>query len=276
MIDYYARIADGDPAAPARPPADPGASRRRRGKHFYEKRAPEAHARLGRDRADRGAGAARVTIDFCVCDDLRDADLAGAARRARAPSVALAGRRHRAPDRPRLRPRPRARRRRSSSAAGWRCGCASCSSDLGLECFPKTSGLEGHPGLRAAEHDDHLRARRSRSPTRVAQALERQSPTWSSRRMTKELRKGKVFVDWSQNDSTRPRSRSTRCAPGSGPRSRRPLDLGRGRGAAQATGTPTSCASRPPRCWSGSTSTATCSRRCSSSKQKLPDARSTA
>ena len=41
--------------------------------------------------------------------------------------------------------------------------------------------------------------------------------------MTKKLRKGKVFVDWSQNTERRRRSPSTRCAPSDRPTVSTPL-----------------------------------------------------
>ena len=62
VIDYYARIADDDPAPPPRPPADPEAlPERRRGRSsFYEKRCPGAPARLGRRPRRSGAGETRA------------------------------------------------------------------------------------------------------------------------------------------------------------------------------------------------------------------------
>ena len=51
----------------------------------------------------------------------------------------------------------------------------------------------------------------------IAQLLEKQTPDKVVSKMKKRTRKGKVFVDWSQNHSAKRRSPSTRCAPASGP-----------------------------------------------------------
>ena len=71
---------------------------------------------------------------------------------------------------------------------------------LGLEAFPKTSGSKGMqvyvplntPATYA--RDQAVRARASRRCSSAA------SPSWWCRDMKKQLRSGKVFVDWSQND----------------------------------------------------------------------------
>jgi bifunctional non-homologous end joining protein LigD len=70
---------------------------------------------------------------------------------------------------------------------------------LGLECFPKTSGSKGLqvyvPLNTDVSYDDTKPFAQA-----VAQAMERNDPKLVVSRMAKELRKGKVFVDWSQND----------------------------------------------------------------------------
>jgi bifunctional non-homologous end joining protein LigD len=70
---------------------------------------------------------------------------------------------------------------------------------LGLECFPKTSGSKGVqvyvPLNTDVTYDDTKPFAQA-----VAQAMERNDPKRVVSRMAKELRKGKVFVDWSQND----------------------------------------------------------------------------
>jgi bifunctional non-homologous end joining protein LigD len=75
-------------------------------------------------------------------------------------------------------------------------------SDLGLESFPKTSGSKGmqvyvplNGELTYATTKPYARA--------VAQALERSEPDLITSQMTKSLRAGKVFVDWSQNSRTK-------------------------------------------------------------------------
>jgi bifunctional non-homologous end joining protein LigD len=92
---------------------------------------------------------------------------------------------------------------------------------LGLECFPKTSGSKGlqvyiplNGGVTYEQTKPFAQA--------VAQALERSEPDLVVSRMAKKLRKGKVFVDWSQNDqhkttvavySLRARERPTASTP---------------------------------------------------------------
>ena len=70
---------------------------------------------------------------------------------------------------------------------------------LGLEAFPKTSGSKGlqlyAPLNSAVGYDDTKPFAHT-----LAQALERSEPKLVLSRMKKELREGKVFVDWSQND----------------------------------------------------------------------------
>ena len=72
-------------------------------------------------------------------------------------------------------------------------------SGLGLECFPKTSGSKGlqvYLPLNSRTGYERTKA----FARAVAQTLEKDSPDAVISRMKKELRKGKVFVDWSQND----------------------------------------------------------------------------
>jgi bifunctional non-homologous end joining protein LigD len=70
--------------------------------------------------------------------------------------------------------------------------------NLGLECFPKTSGSKGiqvYVPLNGEETYDAVKP----FSQAVAQALEKAEPTLVVSRMTKSLRVGKVLVDWSQN-----------------------------------------------------------------------------
>jgi len=72
--------------------------------------------------------------------------------------------------------------------------------DLGLECFPKHSGSKGIqvyvplnvPRVTFEQTKTYARA--------IAQAMERSDPDLVVSKQKKELRKGKVLVDWSQND----------------------------------------------------------------------------
>jgi bifunctional non-homologous end joining protein LigD len=70
---------------------------------------------------------------------------------------------------------------------------------LELQCFPKTSGSKGlqvFVPLNTAVTYDKTKA----FAHAVALLLEKQYPDAVVTRMQKVLRKGKVFVDWSQND----------------------------------------------------------------------------
>ncbi len=78
---------------------------------------------------------------------------------------------------------------------------------LKLECFPKTSGSKGlqvYVPLNTSTTYDKTKA----FALAVAQMLERQTPDKVVSKMQKALRRGKVFVDWSQNDD----HKTTICA----------------------------------------------------------------
>ena len=70
---------------------------------------------------------------------------------------------------------------------------------LGLEAFPKTSGSKGMqvyvPLNTPTTYDDTKPFARA-----LAQVLERRQPELVVSDMSKQRRRGKVFVDWSQND----------------------------------------------------------------------------
>ena len=71
--------------------------------------------------------------------------------------------------------------------------------NLGLECFPKHSGSKGIqvyvPLNTAVTYDQTKSYARA-----VAQALESSEPDLVVSKQDRKLRKGKVLVDWSQND----------------------------------------------------------------------------
>jgi bifunctional non-homologous end joining protein LigD len=71
---------------------------------------------------------------------------------------------------------------------------------LGLECFPKTSGSKGIQVYLPLNAPRVTFDQTKQFAHTVAQVLERDEPKKVISRMKKELRKGKVFVDWSQND----------------------------------------------------------------------------
>jgi bifunctional non-homologous end joining protein LigD len=68
-----------------------------------------------------------------------------------------------------------------------------------LECFPKTSGSKGLQVYLPLNGDVTYEVTKPFAHA-VAQALERDDPDSITSRMKRELRPGKVFVDWSQND----------------------------------------------------------------------------
>lgn len=94
-------------------------------------------------------------------------------------------------------------------------------SGLGLECFPKTSGSKGLQVYLPLNTEVGFEQAKAFARA-VAQVLERDDPKHVVSRMRKDLRKGKVFVDWSQNDrakttvavySLRARERPTASTP---------------------------------------------------------------
>jgi bifunctional non-homologous end joining protein LigD len=79
--------------------------------------------------------------------------------------------------------------------------------ELGLKTFPKVSGGKGlhiYVPLNTAATFDKTKP----FAREVAQALERDDPAHVTSNMRKDLRRGKIFVDWSQND----RHKTTACA----------------------------------------------------------------
>ena len=196
MIDYYARIAEamlphlrGRPLTLRRYPngvAD---------KSFFEKRCPK-------HRPDWVATAPVDTsegpIDFCLCDDratlvwvaqLAALELHPSLSRAKdmdTPTVVAFD----------LDPGPPANVVECCRVA---LRLRELFANFGLECFPKTSGSKG------LQVYVPLNSKVTYEQTKpfahaVAKVLEKQSPDQVVSKMKKELRKGKVFVDWSQND----------------------------------------------------------------------------
>jgi bifunctional non-homologous end joining protein LigD len=220
VIDYYARIAPailphlaGRPLTLKRYPNGTEAG------HFFEKRCPEhrpdwvATAQVW---SNREGG----EIGFCVCDDLPTLIwLAQLAALELHPSLSLAE--------PMESPTVLA----FDLDPGEPATIVECAriglrlrdlfSDLGVESFPKGSGSKGlqvyiplNSGRTYEITKPYARA--------VAQLMERMYPDDVTSKMTKRLRKGKVFVDWSQNTeskttvavySLRARDRPTVSAP---------------------------------------------------------------
>jgi bifunctional non-homologous end joining protein LigD len=185
--------------------------------HFYEKQKPSHAPEWVQSEA---ISAGDRTIDFVLCDDLPTLVwLANLADLELHPSLALA----QDPDSPTvlafdLDPGPPA-------------GLAECCevavllretlSQLGLECCAKTSGSKGmqvYVPLNSGAGYDHTKP----FAHGLARLLEKQRPKLIVSAMKKELRGGKVFIDWSQNDrhkttvgpySLRARERPTVSAP---------------------------------------------------------------
>ena len=197
VIDYYARVADALlPHLSGRPLTLKRYPEGVEGQFFYEKRCPGhrpdwvATAPVW---VDRRAG----EIDFCVCEDRATLIwLAQLASLELHPSLALA--RHL--ERPTvlafdLDPGPPAD---VVDCAAVALRLRDLFADLGAECFAKTSGSKGmqvylplNRPLTYEETKPYAQA--------IARLLEKQSPDRVVSRMAKELRGGRVFVDWSQN-----------------------------------------------------------------------------
>jgi bifunctional non-homologous end joining protein LigD len=199
MVDYYARV------APAIVPHLTGrvVTLRRFPEGvedldaaFFEKRCPRHRPKWVRT-AKVEAGPRAGVIEFCVCDSLPTliwmAQLAAIELH---PSLSLS----RAPKRPTvlafdLDPGPPA-------------GVVDCCrvalrlrelfARFEIQCFPKTSGSKGlqvYVPLNSATSYDQTKP----FAKAIAQLLEKQTPDRVVSKMKKEERKGKVFVDWSQN-----------------------------------------------------------------------------
>jgi bifunctional non-homologous end joining protein LigD len=198
MIDYYARIADvilphlrGRPLTLKRYPN--GVAE----KFFYEKRCPKHRPDWVRT-APIYSGRNEGDIDYCVCDDLATliwvAQLASLelhpslshAKEIECPTVLAFD----------LDPGAPANILQCCEI-GLR--LRDMFENLGLESFPKTSGSKGLqvyvPLNRKVTYDETKPFAHA-----VAQAMERSDPDLVVSRMKKDLRRGKVLVDWSQND----------------------------------------------------------------------------
>jgi bifunctional non-homologous end joining protein LigD len=201
VIDYYARIAptmlphiSGRPMTLKRYPEGVDAG------HFFEKRCPKHRpewvntASIWSDREDG-------EIAFCVCDDkptlIWMAQLASLELH---PSLSLAKRMER--------PTVLAFDLDPGEPANV-IDCARVAlevrelfGDLGLECLPKASGGKGLQVYLPLNGSLTYEATKPYAQA-VAQLLERMHPDRIVSRMTKRLRKGKVFVDWSQNTESK-------------------------------------------------------------------------
>jgi bifunctional non-homologous end joining protein LigD len=165
------------------------------GGHFYEKQRPSHAPEWVRSES---ISAGDKWIDFVLCDDLPTLVwLANLADLELHPSLALAE----DPDAPvvmafDLDPGPPA-------ALLECCRVALMLRDvlgqLGLECYPKTSGSKGMQ-LYVPLHSEVTYDDTKPFAHGVARVLERREPKLIVSVMKKDLRHGKVFIDWSQND----------------------------------------------------------------------------
>jgi len=74
-------------------------------------------------------------------------------------------------------------------------------SQLGLECFPKTSGSKGIQVYVPLNDDDVDYDHGTKALSHaLARHLEAQHPKLVVSQQRKDLRRGKVLIDWSQND----------------------------------------------------------------------------
>jgi bifunctional non-homologous end joining protein LigD len=238
VIDYYTRIAPAVlPHLRDRPLTLKRYPNGVEGGHFYEKNAPSHRPSWVRTETVRMR--ATKAIDFVICDELPTlvwlanlADLELHPSLAKVPDVAS----------------PRILAFDLDPGEGTTIvECAEVAvrlrvmlDQLGLQGFPKTSGSKGMqvyvplnaPGVTYDDTKPFARA--------LAQVLERAEPDLVVSDMAKALRRGKVFVDWSQNDehkttvgvySLRARERPTVSTPvtwdevGAVLRSRDPDDL---------------------------------------------------
>ena len=201
MVDYYARVAPaivphlkGRPLTLRRFPEgvdDLDAA-------FFEKRCPKHRpkwVKTAKVQADTGE------IDFCVCEDRATlvwmAQLAGIELH---PSLSVARR----PAQPTVLAFDL-----DPGAPADVLDCCSIALRLraifghfDLECFPKTSGSKGmqvYVPLNMKTGYDHTKP----FARAIAQLLEKQTPDLVVSKMAKADRRGKVFVDWSQNHQSK-------------------------------------------------------------------------
>ena len=198
VIDYYARLADAlVPHLRNRPLTLKRYPNGVEDKSFYEKRCP-SHRPPWVETAPIWSGRNEGEIDYCLCNDR--ATLIWLAQLA---SIEL----H--PSLSRAEPIDKPTVLAFDLDPGAPADIVDCCrvglrlrelfEGLGLECFPKTSGSKGLQ-VYLPLNTDVTYADTKPFAQAVAQAMERSDPELVVSRMAKELRKGKVLVDWSQND----------------------------------------------------------------------------
>ena len=168
------------------------------GQHFYEKQCPN-HRPPWVATADVIAHSDGRYITYCVCDDL--ATLVWLANLADLELHTPLGRAA-APEQPTviafdLDPGPPATIVECAEVA---CRLRDAFDHFGLVAFPKTSGSKGMQ-VYVPLNTPATFARTRAFSQGVAQVLERRHPELIVSEMRKDLRPGKVFIDWSQNAS---------------------------------------------------------------------------
>jgi bifunctional non-homologous end joining protein LigD len=198
VIDYYTRVAPVLlPHLRDRPLTLKRYPNGVEGGHFYEKQCPSHRPDWVRSEP---VELSSKTIDFCVCDDLPTlvwlanlADLELHPSLSKVPEVA--------------RPTVMAFDLDPGPPAGIAecCEVALILRDalgrIGLECFAKTSGSKGIQvyvplNVEDADYDNGTKP----LSQALARHLEAEHPELVVSSQRKELRKGKVLIDWSQND----------------------------------------------------------------------------
>jgi bifunctional non-homologous end joining protein LigD len=198
VIDYYVRIAPAMlPHLAGRPLTLKRYPEGTQSGHFYEKRCPEHRPDWVRT-APVWSGREGGEISFCLCDDLPT--LVWLAQLA---SIEL----H--PSLSRAEPMERPTVLAFDLDPGEPATIVECSRvalrlrelfrDLGVECFAKTSGSKGLQVYLPLNGELSYEVTKPYAQA-VARLLERMDPDEVTSRMTKSLRPGRVFVDWSQND----------------------------------------------------------------------------
>jgi bifunctional non-homologous end joining protein LigD len=198
VIDYYTRIAPAVlPHLRDRPLTLKRYPNGVEGGHFYEKNAPSHRPEWVRTAP---MPLRSKTIDFVVCDDLPTLVwLANLADLELHPSLSQVD--------DILRPTVMAFDLDPGPGAGLPECCEvafllrEALSQLGLECFAKTSGSKGIQiyvplNVEGVDYDSGSKA----LSHALARHLEAQHPKLIVSQQRKELRKGKVLIDWSQND----------------------------------------------------------------------------
>ncbi|MEK6271104.1 MAG: non-homologous end-joining DNA ligase [Actinomycetota bacterium] len=198
VIDYYARIADAIlPHLRDRPLTLKRYPNGVEAKSFYEKRCP-SHRPDWVATAPVWSGRNEGDIDYCLCNDRATLTwMAQLAALELHPSLSLADEIER--------PTVLAFDLDPGEPAGiLECCRVSLQlremfGELDLECFPKTSGSKGLQVYVPLNVEVTYEQTKPFAHA-IAQTLERAQPDQVVSRMAKKLRKGKVFVDWSQND----------------------------------------------------------------------------